>query len=69
MNQSAAIVRPVGTEAMADHAWEEYRQLLIRHRAEPARYDDADRRKEREETYARFEAAFIAFNTAQVRGK
>ena len=69
MNQSAAIVPMIGTEAMADHIWREYRDLLTRHRAEPERYDDEDRRKARSEAYARFEAAFSSYNTAPGRRK
>lgn len=68
MNQPAALI-PIGTEAMADHIWQEYRDLLTRHRAEPDRYDDEDRRQARHEAFARFEAAFNSYDCAQDRRK
>ena len=69
MNQPAKLVPMIGTEAMADHIWQEYRELLTRHRAEPDRYNDEDRIKARAQAYARFEAAYNSYNTALDRRK
>ena len=51
-------VVPISAEVAAARAWEAYRAVLLRHRAEPALWDDPDRIRERADAHREFQEIF-----------
>jgi len=53
-----APVIPAANKIAVEQAWEAYRAVLLRHRDDLSKWDDADRVRERADAYQRFEQIF-----------